>query len=67
MQMPMKIHCFPVKLSGKEVVSIVAILALKKIVLTAMYKNYTVELSGDTTGDGRVKGTLKIYNPQKCE
>ena len=69
MQLPMKIHCFPVKLNGKEVVSIVVILALKKIVLTAMDKNYAVELSGDTdtTGDGRVKCTLKIYSPQKCD
>lgn len=60
MQMPMKIHCFPVKLSGKEVVAIATIFALEAIIMTAMHKNYSVEVNGETTEDGRLKGSLKL-------
>ena len=65
MQVPMKIHCFPVKLSGKEAVALAAIFALETIVMTAMHMNYSVELAGETTDEGRIKGTLKLNNPGK--
>lgn len=67
MNMPVRIHCLPltpVKLSGKETVAIASIIALETIVMTAMHKNYSVELSGETTEDGRLKGTLKLKNSQ---
>lgn len=64
MQAPMKIHCFPVKLSSKEAVAIVTILALEAIIMTAMHKNYSVEFSGEITEDGRLKGTLKLNNSE---
>lgn len=45
MQVPMKIHCFPVKLSGKDAVAIAAIFALETIIMTAMgniyYRDFT--------------------------
>lgn len=41
----MKIHCFPVKLSGKDAVAIAAIFALETIIMTAMgniyYRDFT--------------------------
>ena len=61
----MKIHCFPVKLSGKEAIALAAIFAIETIVMTAMHKNYSVELNGETTEDGKLKGSLKLNNPEK--
>lgn len=60
MRMPMKIRCFPVKLSGKELIAITTIFALETIVMTAMHKNYSVELNSETTEDRRLKGSLKL-------
>lgn len=65
MQVPMKIHCFPVKLSGKEAIALAAIFAIETIVMTAMHKNYSIELNGETTEDGRLKGSLILNKPEK--
>ena len=61
----MNIHYFPVKLNGKEAVTLVAIFALETIVMTAMHKNYSVELRGETTEDGRLKGSLILNSSEK--
>lgn len=60
MQIPMKIHCFPVRLSGKEAVAIATIFALETIIMTALCKNYSVELNGEISEDGKPKGSLKL-------
>ena len=60
MQMPMKIHYFPVELTGKEVVTIATIFALEVIIVTALNKKYSVEVNGETTEDGMLKGSLKL-------
>ena len=44
MQVPVKIHSFPVRLNGKEAVAIATILALETIIMTALQKKYSIEL-----------------------
>lgn len=63
MQVPVKIHSFPVRLNGKEAVAIATILALETIIMTALQKKYSIELSGETTEEGRIKGSLKLNCP----
>ena len=49
----------PVRVTGSELIAILAIGAIETIILTALMKDYSVELSGETTEQG-VKGSLKL-------
>ena len=51
----------PIQLSGNNIVLLVAITALETVIMTALMKDYSVELNGETTPEGTVKGGLKVY------
>ena len=51
----------PIQLSGNDIVLLVAITAFETIIMTALMKNYSVELNGETTPEGTVKGGLKLH------
>lgn len=46
--------------TGNDIVLLVAITALETIIMTALMKDYSVELNGETTPDGMVKGGFKL-------
>lgn len=67
MQTPIQIHSLPVSLTGKEAIAIVSIVALETVIMTAIYKNYGIEFSGETTEGGKLKGSLKFsHSEKKC-
>jgi len=51
----------PIQLSGNDIVLLVAITALETIIMTALMKDYSVELNGGTTPEGTVKVGLKLH------
>lgn len=51
----------PIQLSGKDIVLLVGITALETIIMTALMKDYSVELNGEMTPDGTMKGGLKLH------
>ena len=42
----------PIQLSGNDIVLLAAITALETIVMTAIMKDYSVEITGETTKEG---------------
>ena len=53
-------HKLPIHFAGNDIVFLVAITALETIIMTALMKNYSVELNGETTLEGMVKGGFKL-------
>ena len=51
----------PIHFTGNDIVLLVAITALETIIMTALMKDYSVELNGETTPEGTVKGSLKLH------
>lgn len=51
----------PIQLSGNDIVLLVAITALETVVMTAIMKDYSVEITGETTKEGTLKGGLKLH------
>ena len=50
----------PIHFTGNDIVLLVAITALETIIMTALMKDYSVELNGETTPEGTVKGEFKL-------
>lgn len=54
----------PIIGKGNEMIVVLAIAVVETIVLTALVKDYGVELSGETTESG-FKGSIKLYPESK--
>ena len=50
----------PIHFTGNDIVLLVAITALETIIMTALMKDYSVELNGERTPEGMVKGGFKL-------
>jgi hypothetical protein len=59
MQSQIKVIKMPIQFNSRDAIIVTVVLALEVIILTALAKNYEVEVSGETTEQG-VKGSLKL-------